>query len=42
MSKSLQVRLEMWFNGKNETFNAEFKQNIITVNRMPLQYRITK
>jgi hypothetical protein len=40
--KSLTVRTEMWFNGKNKSLNVEIKHSNILVQRMPLQYRITK
>ena len=36
------VELEIWYDGEEESFNAEFIMNNILVKGVSVQYRITK
>ena len=36
------VELEIWFDGEEESFNAEFLTNNILVKGVSVQYRITE
>jgi hypothetical protein len=36
------VKLEIWYDGEEESFNAEFIANNVLVKGVSVQYRITK